>query len=194
MRQNLQEFVKVCFQHAFFLLRAFFRIMFPAAFDLLVFPKGSMGKSGVWAPGKVGIELASEGQGKVKGVTTAWQGQGGWMDGFPICMVFSWCYVLGASCLVNLLLLRNPYERKWSLGRTGGFTHHHWLENRIRTTKEQLVDPCHLQVTYFKYEVHVSKGFLIAPSFSSAMYLANKRGTIFLILPVLQARMQTMNR
>ena len=25
------------------------------------------------------------------------------------------------------------------------------------------------QVTYFKYEVHVSKGFLIAPSFSSAM-------------------------
>ncbi|CAE7892787.1 unnamed protein product, partial [Symbiodinium microadriaticum] len=26
-------------------------------------------------------------------------------------------------------------------------------------------------VTYFKYEVHVSKGFLIAPSFSSAMYL-----------------------
>ncbi|CAJ1357241.1 unnamed protein product [Effrenium voratum] len=27
------------------------------------------------------------------------------------------------------------------------------------------------KVTYFKYEVHVSKGFLIAPSFSSAMYL-----------------------
>ena len=27
------------------------------------------------------------------------------------------------------------------------------------------------QVTYFKYEVHVSKGFLIAPSFSSAMPL-----------------------
>ena len=27
------------------------------------------------------------------------------------------------------------------------------------------------QVTYFKYEVHVSKGFLIAPSFSSAMRL-----------------------
>ena len=26
-------------------------------------------------------------------------------------------------------------------------------------------------MTYFKYEVHVSKGFLIAPSFSSAMYL-----------------------
>lgn len=119
------NFARLCeglFPTCSFLLRAFFRIMFPAAFDPSGFSEGLYGDPGVWAPGKVGIELASEGQGKVKGVTTAWQGQGGWMDGFPIWMgLYSWCYALGASCLVNLLLLRNQYERKWSLGRNGGF-------------------------------------------------------------------------
>ena len=59
-----------------FLVKGLFSNHVPSCLWSSGFSEGLYGDPGVWAPGKVGIELASEGQGKVKGVenrSTQWK-------------------------------------------------------------------------------------------------------------------------